>query len=136
MCLDFGQPEGMQQVSTRWKINRCSGDTPSPLIHDEHVLTLDDAGILNCLEFATGNVLWRKRLGGQFAASPILAAGSIWLVSKSGQLLQIRSGNECHLVQEQTISTSESFWASPAVSGDLLILRSATRIYCRRMIAG
>jgi len=136
MCLDFSQSDEISRASARWKLNRCSGDIPSPLIHDEYVLTLDDAGILNCLEFATGDVLWRERLGGQFAASPILAAGSIWLVSKSGRLLQLRSGNECHLVQEQTISTSESFWASPAVSGDLLILRSTTRVYCRRMIAG
>jgi outer membrane protein assembly factor BamB len=92
-------------------------------------LVTDKGGIARCLNAKTGEELWKKRLGGDHWASPLLADGKLYFLSKTGDvrvLAATESAPESVIENE----LNARFFASPAVAGSSLILRSATHLYC------
>src|SRR5438093_680088 len=61
-----------------WKASRGVPRTPSPLLVDDLLYMVADNGILTCLEAATGQEVWKHRLGGDYAASLLYADGRIY----------------------------------------------------------
>lgn len=99
----------------------------SPLLVDGLLYMVSDAGVAGCLEARTGKVVWVKRLGGNFSASPIYASGRIYFFDQDGKATVIRAGREYKLLA--TNSLSDGFMASPAVSGNALFLRSRSALF-------
>lgn len=71
-----------------WRSNQLRPATASPLVLDERIFTLNDAGVLTCGDTANGNRLWQVRLKGPFSATPIAAAKHIYFVNEKG-LVQV-----------------------------------------------
>ena len=110
---------------------------PSMLVHDGRLLAVSDNGIALCRDAATGSVLWKKRLGGDFSASPVLAGGHVYLISETGT---------CHVLDadlQQFSQVAENRlgdegFSTPAICGGRIYLRSASghgdnrqdRLYC------
>jgi outer membrane protein assembly factor BamB len=101
--------------------------TPSPIVIKGLLYMLADHGILNCLDVVTGKVIWRESLGGNFIASPIHDGEKIYCPSLSGKTLVLRAGRTFEKLAENRLDTG--FMASPAVSGNTLILRTKTHLY-------
>jgi hypothetical protein len=59
----------------------------SLLAHDGHVYAVDDAGVAYCWRAADGTELWSARVGGKSSASPVLAAGNLYVSNERGQTL-------------------------------------------------
>ena len=101
---------------------------------DDRLLFVSNAGILTGLDITTGEPLIQHRLGGNFAASPVVANGLIYFFDQEGVGTVIRppvSGNgetEIEIIATNTLD--EGLMASPAVSGDALFLRTSTFLYC------
>lgn len=74
--------------------------------------------------------IWRERLpgGGNFWASPLYAAGKVYFFSKQGRVSVISASREFQVLAENRFD--DGFNASPAVAGNVLILRSLTHLYC------
>ncbi len=85
-------------------------------------------GVVSCLEAKSGRKIWRKRLGGNYWASPLYADGKIYFFNKEGQVSVISAAREFQLLAENNFDGS--FIASPAVAGKKMILRSLTHLYC------
>ena len=81
-----------------------------------------------CLETLTGKFLWRKRVAGNYRASPIYAAGRIYLSNLEGNVTVIAADREFRELARNQLE--HGFQASPAVYGKCLILRSTTSLYC------
>ncbi len=113
-----------------WSTTRSTPHIPSPVIlGDLMFLVTDKGGIARCLNAKTGEELWKKRLGGDHWASPLLADGKLYFFSKTGDvrvLAATESAPESVIENE----LNARFFASPAVAGSSLILRSATHLYC------
>ncbi len=113
-----------------WSTTRSTPHIPSPVIlGDLMFLITDKGGIARCLNAKTGEELWKKRLGGDHWASPLLADGKLYFLSKTGDvrvLAATESAPESVIENE----LNARFFASPAVAGSSLILRSATHLYC------
>lgn len=58
---------------------------PSMVAHDKTLYAVLDAGIAVAWDTVTGNTLWKKRLGGTFTSSLVLAAGNLYATDESGQ---------------------------------------------------
>ena len=113
-----------------WSTTRSTPHIPSPVIlGDLMFLVTDKGGIARCLNAKTGQELWKKRLGGDHWASPLLADGALYFLSKTGDV-RVLAATES--VPESVIENelNARFFASPAVAGSSLILRSATHLYC------
>ena len=101
--------------------------TASPVVVGELLFMVSDGGVASCLEIATGREVWKQRIGGHFAASPIFADGRLYFCSQEGKTTVIKPGRTCELLAANTLETG--CMASPAVSGKTLFLRTKTHLY-------
>ena len=88
---------------------------------------INDTGIASCVEAKTGELVWQKRIGGEYSASPVYADGKIWLFSEDGKTTVIRPGRTFESLAENHLD--DGFLASPAVAGKAFYLRTRTRLY-------
>lgn len=99
---------------------------PSMLARDGYLYTVADAGIATCWNIATGEELWRSRLGGTFSASPVLVGDRIFATNEDGETFVFRALPEkFDLVAENELG--ERVFATPAICGDRIYMRVATR---------
>lgn len=100
----------------------------SPLYYRGLLYALMDIGVLACLDGQTGEELYRQRLGTNANSSPIASDGHVFLSDNNGQTFVIQAGREFKLLE--TNSLGERISASPAITGNWLIYRTDSHLYC------
>ncbi|MDZ7371305.1 MAG: PQQ-binding-like beta-propeller repeat protein [candidate division KSB1 bacterium] len=122
-------PRGVGDLTAKvvWKAEEHVPIESSPVLLNHMIFMVDDKGTASCLEAKTGSVLWRQRLGGQFGASPIAAAGRVYFFDKKGKTTVVSA--ERTLKRLAVNQLGDGFWASPAVKERSLILRSRNFLY-------
>jgi outer membrane protein assembly factor BamB len=119
--------------SVAWRHDRGSPYTTTPLVYDGLAYVLTDNGILSAYDVATGARAYQTRLSaraGSFSASPVAAAGRIYFASEDGQVIVVRAGRKFEVLA--TNDMDEVCMATPALSGDLLLVRTKTHLYALR----
>lgn len=123
-------PEGSGDITQNgivWSSVKGVSKRSSPILVDDLLYMVTDDGIANCVEAATGERVWTKRLGGEFAASPIYADGKIYFPSMDGEVTVIAPGREYKELAKNEFE--DGFMATPAVKGKSLIFRTRTALY-------
>lgn len=110
-----------------WRSKRNVPKKPALLFLDGLLYGIDDNGVATCWEASTGNTIWNERVGGNFSASPVSAAGRIYFCSEQGKTTVIATGRKFQKLAENQLG--DGFMASPAIVGNALILRSKTGLY-------
>lgn len=128
VAVDPGGSGDVTDTHVRWTASKSVARKSSLLVVDDLVYMNDDKGIFSCIDPEDGSYVWQKRLGGTFAASPIHADGKIYAFSGEGKIHVLKPGREFELVSESDLG--DGYNASPAVSGNKLILRSYSHLYC------
>ena len=119
-----------------WSLPTAGPYNPTPVLHDGRLFVLFDRGLASCHDARTGRKLYdRQRLDGSFAftASPWAAAGRIFCLDESGRCHVL--GASDRFVPERICRFSEEeemCMATPALSGDRLVIRTAGRLVCIR----
>jgi len=92
----------------------------------------ESRGIAYCLDAASGNVIYEKRLNraGQFYSSALLADGKLYYVSREGKTFVLAAKPEYEEIAVNDLSDGSVFNASPAVAGKRLLIRSDKFLYC------
>jgi len=103
----------------------------SPVAAKGCVYVVNDA-VLCCLDAVTGQLHYKKRLPGFRAvvASPVATGDKIVMIDESGNCIVIQSGLEFKILGRSKLE--DTFWASPAVAGNALLLRGVKYLYCIR----
>jgi outer membrane protein assembly factor BamB len=117
-----------------WELPRGSY-VPSAVLHAGHLYWSNEhRGVVYCAEAATGKMVYEKRLKPtprDTFASPILADGKIYYVTREGGAYVLAAQPEFQQLAHNVIETDQSgFNASPAVSRGQILLRSNTHLYC------
>lgn len=110
-----------------WRIDKSVPRTPSPLLVDDLLFTINDTGTVVCLEAATGKELWKEFIRGNCCASPIHADGRIYAFNRDGRTTVFRAAREYELLATNELDAG--FMASAAVSGKAFFLRTKTHLY-------
>lgn len=128
LCVDVS-PEASEAAESRirWTVDQRMPTMPSPLLVDDLLYLISDAGIATCVDANSGEVVWSERLGGKFAASPLLADGKIYVGNQAGDLLVVRPGRELDVVASNKLDSA--IMASPVAIGQQIIVRTAERLY-------
>jgi outer membrane protein assembly factor BamB len=122
--------EGTATESIAWYKNRDGTYMQTPLVYEDYLYACKDYGVLSCYTARTGELLYRERLGsGQegFTASPIAADGKLYFASEVGDIYVVQTGPRFELVAKN--SMGDVCMATPAISGQLLIVRTKSAVY-------
>ncbi len=110
-----------------WQFDRNVPKTPSMVAHQGLVYSISDDGITTCVEAETGNLVYRKRIGGNFSSSPLLAGGKLYFTSEDGVTTVVRAGEEFEELAVNALE--ERTLASLGVMDESILLRTATALY-------
>lgn len=110
-----------------WQLDRNVPKTPSMVAHQGLVYSISDDGITTCVEAETGDLVYRKRIGGNYSSSPLLAGGKLYFTSEDGVTTVVRAGEEFEELAANALE--ERTLASLGVIDDAILLRTATALY-------
>src|SRR5215217_2673664 len=82
------RPGGGGEVSAPavvWRFGRSVPYKPSILFADGLIYMVNDTGMASCVDARTGELVWQSRVGGSFSASPLYAAGRVYLFDEDGK---------------------------------------------------
>ena len=116
-----------------WRHDRGSPYTTTPLVYEGLLYIVTDNGILSAYDVATGARVYQTRLSkraGSFSASPVAAAGRIYFSGEDGQVIVVRAGRTFEVLA--TNELNDVCMATPALSGDMLIVRTKTHVFALR----
>ncbi len=97
---------------------------PSPVHRGGYLYAVLDAGIIACLDSSTGRVKWKKRLGGTFNSSPVLAGDRIYATSEDG-VTHILATDPERFTEVAKNELGTSVFATPTFSGNQIFMRVA-----------
>jgi outer membrane protein assembly factor BamB len=100
---------------------------PTPLCAGGLLYLWGDRGVVTCVRAATGETVWRGRVGGNYSASPIVVGDTIRNISADGEAVAIRAGETFEVLGRTDLG--ESCRATPAVVGSRMVFRTAGRLF-------
>ncbi|GAA4471906.1 PQQ-binding-like beta-propeller repeat protein [Novipirellula rosea] len=111
----------------QWRSNKSVSKTPSMVAADGLIYWVSDDGIAMCAEAETGEIVYRKRIGGNFSASLLMSGDRIYFTSEEGVTTVVRAGREFKVLATNPIE--ERTLASLGVFEDSILLRTADALY-------
>lgn len=115
-------------LHVEWVYSQNGPSTPSPIVVEDRLLFVSDNGILSSISVETGELHWKERIGGNFSASPIASNGLVYVFDREGKTTIVRPSDSAEVVAVNELD--EGLMASPAVSGNALVLRTPSYLYC------
>ncbi|HYE99778.1 MAG TPA: PQQ-binding-like beta-propeller repeat protein, partial [Planctomycetota bacterium] len=126
------RPDGRGDVTdthVAWKATTGVGSKPSPLLVEDLIYCISDkGGVLTCFDAKTGAEVYKQRVGGDYSASPIYAAGAIQLQAEDGTAVLVKPGRTYAEAGRGKLD-GPGFMATPAASGESLFIRSEAALY-------
>jgi outer membrane protein assembly factor BamB len=95
----------------------------------------DNQGIVYCADAATGKIVYQERLprADQFYASPLLADGRIYYLTRSGKTFVVAASPMFKLLATNDLRAADErgmFNACPVAADGRLLIRSDKYLYC------
>ncbi len=123
-------PEGHGDIggsNILWRVKSPILQLLTPVVVHNLLYTVDSNGLLSCLDSATGETVWSKKLKGKYHSSPVYADGLIYISSTKGITLVIEEGRELKIVSGNTLDGE--IWATPAFTGGAIFMRTSKFLY-------
>ncbi len=120
-----------------WTYRKGIGYVPSNLLYDGLLYLTSDGGVITCLDARTGEIVYeggRLPIRGRYSASMVGGGGRILMVNTDGAAALFRAGREHEVLG--SFSIGESVWATPAIAGDRLYIRSREHLFAFGPAAG
>jgi outer membrane protein assembly factor BamB len=113
-----------------WRYEKGTAYVPSPILYNDYLYLLTDAGAITCLEAATGKLIYQARMpvATQFTASPVAFDGKLMIVSEDGDSFIVKAGPTPQVLFSNPLG--EPVYASPAISNGNILVRGASTLFC------
>jgi outer membrane protein assembly factor BamB len=105
-------------------------DVPTPVTDGKYFYSVNDRGILWCLDARTGKEVY----GGQrlkpaiYSSSPVLADGKLYVGNEEGLISVVKAGPQFEILAENALG--EYMLSSPAISDGQIFVRTEKFLYC------
>ncbi len=116
-----------------WRQSRAGPYNPSTIVYGDLLYVLLDRGIVACYEAKTGKQVYgpvRLPDGRAFTSSPWAYNGKIFHLNEYGETYVLQAGRKYKLLHTNKLLEEDMCMATPAISGDKLIIRTDARVYC------
>ncbi len=104
---------------------------PSLLARDGYLFGVLDAGVAACWKSDTGKEQWKKRLGGDFSASPVLVGNRIYATNEIGETFVYRA-DPSKFEQIAMNKLGDQAMASATICGSRIYMRVVEQVDGRR----
>ena len=101
---------------------------PTGVAFNGLLFLLNDGGVMTCRRDSDGEVLWQERVVGAPYASPIVIGDLIYCCSKEGELAVVEATDKLKPVGSYKFPAG--IYATPAVAGGKLYVRTFEKLYC------
>lgn len=132
VAIDLSHASSSTEPHLLWRFAKgFESVIPSALLHQGLLYSVKNGGILTAFDAKTGEVAKSGRIPGAlggYSASPVLAGGQLYFSSEEGKVAVVRPGRDWELVQLNDLH--EEIFATPALSGGRVFIRTAEALYC------
>jgi outer membrane protein assembly factor BamB len=111
-----------------WKQKTSIPEVPTPLAYQNKIYTIRNGGILTCMDAATGQLVYRGRVGtpGAYFSSPVAANGRLLVASGDGVVSVLGTGDRLEILAHNDLG--EGILATPAIVGGVLYIRTSSNL--------
>jgi len=128
MAVKMGGRGDIAATHVKWSMPTGAPYVSSLTYYEGLLYMANDAGIVSCIDPATGQKVWQERTPGIFTASPVAADGKIYLQSETGETIVLQAGREARVLARNPIG--ERSVASPAISKGQIFIRTDGHLVC------
>lgn len=113
-----------------WAYKKTTPHVPSTLLLDNVLYFILDSGVFNSADPKSGAIIKKGRVEGgkKYYASPVSAAGKIFLVDIEGNAAVIEAGSDWKVLS--TTSLGEPCYATPAIVDGKVFIRTEKHLSC------
>ena len=124
MAIEPGGVGDVGESKVAWRLHQSIPEVPSPLFYQDRLYMVRNGGFLSSVNAATGELVYRERLGasGPYSASPVLANGHLYLLSERGVLTVVKAGEPFEKVHQLDLRERSS--VTPAFDATSLYVRT------------
>lgn len=119
--------KGSEAPEEVYRVKKSAPYVPTSVAKGDLVFLWGDAGVVSCIEAADGEVVWQKRIGGNYSGSPICVGEALLNVSADGEVVVLRAGRAFEELGRMPLG--EEFRSSPSVAGGRLYLRTVSHLF-------
>lgn len=112
---------GQGDVAEAYRIDRMVCHQPTALVMGKLLFLWNDQGVVTCADVDTGKLHWQKRIGGNYAGSPVGVGNAVYAMSQDGEVVVLAASAEFQELGRMKLPDGSS--ATPAVGAGLLWLR-------------
>ncbi len=113
-----------------WKHQRGIPYVATPLVDQGRLWMVKEGGIVTKLDLADGHLLQEERIPGfgNYFASPVTGDGKVFFASEPGTVSIVANQTEWRVLSSHDFH--ERIYATPAIVGDRLYVRTEAALYC------
>jgi outer membrane protein assembly factor BamB len=119
------RPAG-EKTAEIYRLDKIVNHQPTALVVGPLLFLWNDQGVVTCAKAATGDTVWQKRVGGNYAGSPVCVGKRIYAMSQDGELVVLAAAEEFQELARIKLPHDSS--ATPAVGAGLLWLRAGNKL--------
>lgn len=112
-----------------WTLKKTIPQNSSPILYAGLLYWVTDFGIAVCVNPQSGDVVWKKRIGGHYLASPVAGDGKVYFVAEDGTVVVIQAGNIYKELARNHLGEAGCI-ATPAISDGKIFIRSEQTLFC------
>lgn len=127
VAVDPGGSGDVTDTHITWKNKGRLPTMSSPVWVGSNIYYVNDRGVAECIDAASGESQWRHRLGGNYCASPIHVAGNLYFGNREGKTVIIAAADTFREVGANELDGA--IMASPAMIGEDLLIRTDQALY-------
>lgn len=127
LAVRLGGSGDVSETHVTWSHLKQAPTQSSPLLHQGKMYLVSDSGIGQCLDATNGDVLWKKRLPGDYSASPLRVGERIYFFSRDGDTTVLSTADKGSRIATNQLDSG--IMATPAAVDGALLIRTETHLY-------
>ncbi|MBM3770529.1 MAG: hypothetical protein FJW27_04420 [Acidimicrobiia bacterium] len=128
LALRAGGRGDISTTHVAWSFNN-GPDVPTPVTDGQLFYSINDRGIIYCLDARTGKTVYgpQRLRSATYSGSPVLADGKIYITDEDGVTTVLQAGSTFARLAENDLE--DYTLSSPAISDGQIFIRTASFLY-------